>query len=62
MITLLGVLVVAMFSNENATFIESVNENRDNGYKWAYVGKQDVVDYSLSLPLNDKIYFKHIKK
>ena len=52
MITLLGVLVVAMFSNENATFIESVNENRDNGYKWAYVGKQDVVDYSLSLPLN----------
>lgn len=62
MITLLGVLVVAMFSNDNATFIESVNENRDNGYKWAYVGKQDVVDYSLSLTLNDKIYFKHIKK
>jgi hypothetical protein len=61
MITLLGILTVALFSNDNAVFIDAVENNRDNGYKWEYVGKQDVVNPEYSLPLNDKIYFKHTK-
>ena len=54
--------MVALFSNENATFIDAVEKNRNNGYTWEYVGKQDIKNVELSLPLGDKIYFKHTKE
>jgi hypothetical protein len=60
--TIIGVVLVALFSNENATFIKAVEENRNNGYTWEYVGKQDIQNVKLSLPLGDKIYFKHTKE
>lgn len=54
--------MVALFSNENATFIDAIEENRNNGYTWEYVGKQNIKNVELSLPLGDNIYFKHIKE
>ena len=62
MITIFGIVMVALFSNENATFIDAVEKNRNNGYTWEYVGKQDIKNVELSLPLGDKIYFKHTKE
>lgn len=61
MITILGIVVVALFSNESAVFIDKLEENMNNGYKWEYVGKQDVVNPEYAIPLGDKVYFKHIK-
>ena len=36
------VLLAAMFSTDNENFINTMNEQMNNGYKWEYVGKQDV--------------------
>ena len=62
MITILGIVVVALFSNESAVFIDKLEENMNNGYKWEYVGKQDVVNPKYAIPLGDKVYFQHIKR
>lgn len=34
------VMVVALFSAENAEFIETSNKQIKEGYSWEYVGKQ----------------------
>ena len=60
MITIFGIVVVALFSNEKAIFIDALEENINNGYKWEYVGKQDVVNPDYAIPLGDKIYFQHV--
>ena len=62
MITILGIVVVALFSNESAVFIDKLEENMNDGYKWEYVGKQDVVNREYGIPLGDKVYFQHIKR
>ena len=54
--------MVALFSNESAVFIDKLEENMNNGYKWEYVGKQDVVNPEYAIPLGDKVYFQHIKR
>lgn len=36
------VLVAAMFSVDNESFINTMNDQMSNGYKWEYVGKQNV--------------------
>jgi len=36
---LLAVLTAAVFSVENAEFIDTVEEQRSEGYTWEYVGK-----------------------
>ena len=38
--TFIGVLLVSLFSADNAEFIETSNEQIAQGYKWTYVGKQ----------------------
>jgi hypothetical protein len=61
MIEALVVLTTALFSTENATFLKAVDVNRNDGYRWEYVGKQKPVNKEYSITMDDHIYFKHVK-
>ena len=62
MIEALVVLTTALFSTENATFLKAVDVNRNDGYKWEYVGKQKPVNEDYSITMEGNIYFKHVKE
>ena len=38
------IVLVSLFSADNAEFIETSNKQLSEGYKWTYVGKQDTSD------------------
>tara|TARA_R110000772_G_scaffold148811_3_gene259423 strand:- start:5577 stop:5771 length:195 start_codon:yes stop_codon:yes gene_type:complete len=60
------VLVMALFSVENEKFINTMNQQMENGYKWEYVGKQpiekNIPSISIKAPNGEEYVFFKLKK
>ena len=50
-------IITGLFMFDNAPYFADVKSKQQQGYNFSYVGKQDVREDVLSLPLVDKIYF-----
>lgn len=61
MLALFIVTATALFSVDNAKFIAQVEDNRNNGYEWKFVGKQVPQNKDYSVTWGDHIYFKQMK-
>lgn len=61
---LIFVIGMMMFSVENAEFIKMVDINKEKGYNWDYVGKHEVQNEDLALPLvthdGSKVYYFYL--
>ena len=61
---LVVILGLMMFSVDKAEFIKAVDSNREKGYNWEYVGKHEVQNEDLAVPLEtpdgQKIYYWYL--
>ena len=67
MFTAVLVTITGLFMYDNSAFFAEVKKEREQGYKFEYVGKQKADEYKYSLPVINQetgekfIYWEHQK-
>ena len=62
MLGLLATFAFAMFANDNAEFIKDVEQKRNEGYQWEFMGKQNVDPDIPHIDMGGKVYFRMTKE